>query len=48
MVAYTCNPSTWELKAGRAEVQGHPWLRGKLEAAVNYLRPYLNNGREAC
>lgn len=26
MVAYTCNPSTWEVDAGGPEVQGQPQL----------------------
>jgi hypothetical protein len=30
MVAHTCNPSTWELKAGDSQVKGQPWLHSKI------------------
>lgn len=30
MVTYTCNDSTWELKAGGSEVRGHPQLYSKV------------------
>lgn len=26
MIVHTCNPSTWAVKAGRSEVQGHSQL----------------------
>jgi hypothetical protein len=29
MVAYTCNPSTWEAEAGGAQIQGQPWLQNE-------------------
>lgn len=30
MVSHACNPSTWEVKNGRSEVQGHLCLHSKL------------------
>jgi hypothetical protein len=29
MLTHTCNPSTWEVKAGRLQAQGHPGLHSK-------------------
>lgn len=26
VVMHACNPSIWEVMAGRLGVQGHPWL----------------------
>jgi hypothetical protein len=46
MGANTYSLSTWEGEAGEAgeagesEVQGHLWLRGKLETCLGFMRPY--------
>jgi hypothetical protein len=31
-----------QVKAGESEVQGHPWLHGKLQARLGYMKPMLN------
>lgn len=33
MVAYTCDPKTWEMEAERPEFQGHPHLHNELEVS---------------
>lgn len=37
--AHSCNPSTWKVEAGEAEVQGPPWLHGQVGG------PYPKRGR---
>jgi hypothetical protein len=42
MVAYTCNPSTWEARAGGSKVQSQPGLHSKFKASLGYVvGPYL-------
>lgn len=36
--AHVCNPSTQEVEVRGSDVWSHPWLHGKLEASLGYLR----------
>lgn len=40
---HSCNPRALEGEVEESEVQGQPWLCCKLEARINYMRPYFNN-----
>lgn len=35
MMAYSCNPSSWELETGRSEVDDHPWL---VNLSIGYMK----------
>jgi hypothetical protein len=37
MVGYTCNPSTWEVKAGRSQVLYQPGLHCDFKASPGYI-----------
>lgn len=39
MEIHTCNPSTWEVEAGRSGVEDQLQPHGKFEASLSYLRP---------
>lgn len=41
VVAYTYNPSTWEVEAGRSEVPAHPQLRTEVEPSLGYMSSFL-------
>lgn len=41
LVVHICNHSILQVAAGRSEVQRHPRLHSKLEASLDYMRPYL-------
>lgn len=41
VTSYTYNPSTWEMEAGRSEVQGQ--LHIESESSLSYVGPYLND-----
>jgi hypothetical protein len=44
MVAYACNPRTWEAEARRLRVQGQPRLYNEFKVSLGYMeRPYLKN-----
>lgn len=36
-----CHPSTWEVGAGRSDVQGHPWLHCKFQTSMSYIKSCL-------
>lgn len=38
VVAHPCNPSTWEGKARRLEVQGHPLLLSEVKASLGHSK----------
>ena len=37
VVMHACNPSTWEVGAGRRGVQRHPGLYNEFEAILSYM-----------
>lgn len=39
IVAYTCNPSVCNVKAGGLGVQGHPQLGSEFQASMGDVRP---------
>ena len=41
VAVHAFNLSTWEMEAGRSEIQGKPLLHSKLEANLGYVRPCL-------
>lgn len=41
-----CNPSTWEVDTGRADVQGQPQVHSEFEASLIYMKPCLKSTRE--
>lgn len=41
MVAYACNPITWEVEVAESRVQGYPLLDGEFEVSLGYVRQYL-------
>lgn len=43
-MAHACHPGTWEVRAERSEVQGHPWLHVDFKANSGYMRPSLEKG----
>lgn len=44
VVMYDCNPSTNEVGAEGAEIQGHLLLHSEFEASWGYMRPCLGVG----
>lgn len=46
MVAHACVPSTWETEAQGSGVQGHPLLRGEIEAGLDYIRHLKNEASD--
>lgn len=47
LVVYTCDPSTWEMEAGRLEVQVHLHLCSEFETSpVNMMRWGWGGGME--
>lgn len=45
IIKLVCNPCTWEVKAWRSEVQGHPRLHSNFKSSLLNMRPYLNKGK---
>lgn len=43
MVVPSCDPSAWEVRMGRPEIQGYPWLHSEFEVRLDYRRPCLKN-----
>lgn len=41
VLAHSCNPSTWEAKAGRSEVQDQCAIHSKLRASLGYVLPFV-------
>ena len=41
MVAYACNPITWEVEVAESRVQGYPLLDGEFEVSLGYMRQYF-------
>lgn len=41
LVVHICNHSILQVEVGRSEVQRYPRLHSKLEASLDYMRPYL-------
>lgn len=41
MMVHTCHLNPWQIEAGGAEVQGHPWPHSKSEAILSCMRSYL-------
>ena len=40
-VVHTCNPSTWQVLAGRSGVQGYPQLHSEFKASLDNMNPCL-------
>ena len=38
VLVHTCHFGTWEMEVYGSEVQGHPWLQGRFEASLGYMR----------
>jgi hypothetical protein len=41
VVVHMCEPSTWQVEAGRSEIQGHPWLHSKFKVSPGNIEPSL-------
>lgn len=41
VVSCAWSPSPSEVEVEGSEVQGHPWLQGKFETSLDYVRVYL-------
>lgn len=46
-MARACDASTWEVKEGGSEIQGHPRLRGELKPSQYGLHETLSQRRQA-
>ena len=46
VVLASFDPGTWEVDAGGARVQGHPWLQSEFKASLGYGRPCLSSNRQ--
>lgn len=44
-LVHVYSPSTWEVKAGRSEVQGHQ-IHNEFWASLDYLRPYFKKANK--
>lgn len=40
-VVHTCNPSIWNMEAGRSAVQGHLWVCKEFKASLGYRDPII-------
>lgn len=40
VVTHTCNPSIWEVEAGRSGVQGQPQLHREFKTYLGYRKPF--------
>lgn len=50
-MAHVCHPGTWEVRAERSEVQGHPWLHMDFKANFGYMRKEeeeVGGGKKEC
>lgn len=41
VVAYTYNPSTWQVQAGEAGIQSQPWLQKTVSKEQMLLNKYI-------